>query len=414
MRRCWIAGLILLWLVCGASLAAADEPLPGEPDEMWNRVFARFDGWTGGDGAYSFDLGDGRTLWLFSDSWIGGVAEGKHAPGSRMVNNAIAVHQTPEAGSVPDFDALKFHWGPKDQNGHPTAWMTPDAARVEPSHIQTADGDAATWYWLADGIVAPGPDGKPRLLVFLWHVGRTAEDKGVWSFKSVGGALAVIDNPHEPISSWNVTQFDNPHTINSDQAKADPQLSEVSWGSEVMLVPKSDGAHSRENANELFIYGVKETSGWNKQLVLARAPAERCEDFATWRFRTAEGWSPRPTDAVPLADGVANEFSIEPLPIDGPTQYVMIHSEPIFGTRIMTRAAKDPVGPWTKPVPVFDVPDVKRHESYFTYAAKGHASLARPGELLVTYVINSHDFWKMAADASIYRPRFVRVPANTP
>jgi len=30
--------------------------------------------------------------------------------------------------------------------------------------------------------------------------------------------------------------------------------------------------------------------------------------------------------------------------------------------------------------------------------------------LLVTYIINANTFWDMAADAAIYRPRFVRVP----
>ena len=32
-----------------------------------------------------------------------------------------------------------------------------------------------------------------------------------------------------------------------------------------------------------------------------------------------------------------------------------------------------------------------------------------PDELIITYVANSTDFYKMAADARLYRPRFIRV-----
>jgi hypothetical protein len=44
------------------------------------------------------------------------------------------------------------------------------------------------------------------------------------------------------------------------------------------------------------------------------------------------------------------------------------------------------------------------------YAAKGHPELSiAPNELIITYVANSTDFYKMVADARLYRPRFIRV-----
>jgi hypothetical protein len=45
-----------------------------------------------------------------------------------------------------------------------------------------------------------------------------------------------------------------------------------------------------------------------------------------------------------------------------------------------------------------------------TYAAKAHTHLSRPGELLVSYIVSSQDFEQIIGDASLYRPRFVRVP----
>ena len=56
------------------------------------------------------------------------------------------------------------------------------------------------------------------------------------------------------------------------------------------------------------------------------------------------------------------------------------------------------------------VPDVAKSRAYFTYAAKGHASLSRPGELLVTYLVNSQNFGDVVNDTSIYHPKFLRVP----
>ena len=41
------------------------------------------EGWIGGDGAHSIDLGNNRTLWLFDDTWVGTVKDGRRSgPGS--------------------------------------------------------------------------------------------------------------------------------------------------------------------------------------------------------------------------------------------------------------------------------------------------------------------------------------------
>ena len=88
----------------------------------------------------------------------------------------------------------------------------------------------------------------------------------------------------------------------------------------------------------------------------------------------------------------------------------MVHSEPVFGPRIFVRTARRPEGPWSDRRAVYHITDLDAKAKHFPYAAKGHAHLSRAGELLITYVVNPHDFWKMVGNASIYRPRFVRVP----
>ena len=61
---------------------------------------------------------------------------------------------------------------------------------------------------------------------------------------------------------------------------------------------------------------------------------------------------------------------------------------------------------------LFTVREPEKDSRLMTYAAKSHARLSRRGELLVTYIINSTEFGQIAADASLYRPRFVRVPLS--
>jgi len=70
----------------------ADAALHAAPDGKRDAVFDRTSGWTGGDVCGTADLGHGRVLWLFGDTWIGKVAHGAHAPGSRMVNNSLGLH----------------------------------------------------------------------------------------------------------------------------------------------------------------------------------------------------------------------------------------------------------------------------------------------------------------------------------
>ena len=103
------------------------------------------------------------------------------------------------------------------------------------------------------------------------------------------------------------------------------------------------------------------------------------------------------------------EFSVTPIDVAGKKSWLLVHSELFLGPKIMVRLSSSPHGPWSKPIPIFEVPDLKRNKSYFSYAAKGHPELSAPGELLINYVVNSLGFGAMVNDAEIYRPRFIRL-----
>ena len=57
------------------------------------------DGWLGGDAAYSVRLGDGRSLWLFGDTFVGkpGASDRK---GAAMIANSVALSTCGVSGKV--------------------------------------------------------------------------------------------------------------------------------------------------------------------------------------------------------------------------------------------------------------------------------------------------------------------------
>lgn len=170
------------------------------------------------------------------------------------------------------------------------------------------------------------------------------------------------------------------------------------------------GRHE-EHPGVLYVYGIRNQSPLERRLLLARVPADAVPEPGKWRFYAGDGkWSSRLQDAAPIAEDLVNELSVEEYAAGGRPLLVMVHSEPVFGRHIFVRTASRPEGPWTRPTPVYSVPELDRNRTYFTYAAKGHLPLSRQGELLISYVVNSHDFGAMFKDATIYRPRFISIP----
>src|SRR6185436_12027265 len=110
------------------------------------RLFRQDGHWAGGDDAYSIDLGAGRVLWLFGDSFVD--PSGKHSrkgEGARMVSNTVAVQQ----GYDPSSASMTFAWR-TGGDGAPAAFF--------------ADREEFR-YWPGHGIRI-----RDRLFVFLMKV----------------------------------------------------------------------------------------------------------------------------------------------------------------------------------------------------------------------------------------------------
>ncbi len=393
------------------AIGQTDE-LPASIDKNWDDVFTTHQGWAGGDGGGTVDLGNGRILWMFADSFIGGVANGKHAPGSHMINNVFSV-QTLNSRSKPTQQEFDFAWGPMGQDGKPTAWLIPDPSIMSLARNVDNKTKPNGWFWPAGGGCVVDINGKQQLFVFLYHMGFNGKG-GVWGFENIGGAMAVVENPKQRISQWNIRQLDLSFTKDAlrglEQTDKATPLLESNWGHSCIHI-KDDG--NAETSGFVFVYGDQHRKYKNRQLLLARVRPKEIEDFAKWEFYSGKnGWVADCDRVEPIADGIGAEFSIEQVQFQGKTKFVMVHSHHWFGTNVFVRTADAPEGPWSKPFAVYDVPDLKKSKNYFTYAARGHAMLSPEGHLLITYIVNSNDFWEMAGDASIYRPRCITVPLS--
>jgi cytochrome c len=229
---------------------------------------------------------------------------------------------------------------------------------VESEFFKPPDGRG--WIWPASGFTARG-----RLYLFLGQYD-TAGRKDVWNFRRVRTWLGVVPNFADPPDRWRIEYREAPD----------------GWG----VASVVEGEH-------VWVFGTRE------------APLDR-----TWRVRRValdrieqpDGWGASSED---LFHGAGSEGSVS----RHGDRFVAIYTELGMSPKILMRRAPRPDGPWSEPTLVYTCPEAGWDPTYFCYAAKGHPEFSGPGELWVTYAVNSTDFGKAVRDARIYRPRFVRV-----
>ncbi|HUS73741.1 MAG TPA: DUF4185 domain-containing protein [Sedimentisphaerales bacterium] len=330
-----------------------------EPMPQYDALFTQEKGWTGADGAYSVALSDMVTLWLYGDTWIGNIVDGQHKDAT-MINYSIAL----QSGKDPSTASVKFIWQ-ETKEGKPAAFIAP------------ADGVGE--FWMSHGIMADG-----KLYLFLRQVVEDGKYIGMW--------LGEVGNPQDEPLKWRIKQYKVPFGRYSENGN-------LYFGVAFM-----------RDGDFVYIYGCDED--WKKgmggrSMIAARVPPDKIADFEKWRFWNGADWGADVNKVSGLFDGAGAESSVSFQPAI--KKYVAIYTEYGMSANIMMRVSDTPIGPWSKPYKVYKCPEYKWHKTYFCYAGKGHPELSGPDELIITYVCNSTDFWQMARDARIYRPRFFKI-----
>jgi hypothetical protein len=301
-----------------------------------------------------------RTLWLFSDTWIGRIRDGKRKD-VVMVNNTIGVQ---------DGTAVTFHHA--TTQGKPASLFTPP--------------DAKGWFWLFAGHL-----NGDKLHVFLPRFEKTNQP-GAFGFKSVDLWLGTVSNIRDEPTQWK------------------PQYTRVPWAEYSDTSTRTFGSAVLQDGEYVYIYGFSETPAKpfaRRRLLTARAPLGKLDDFTAWRFLANGGWVEDAKAATSQCDAIGTEFSISHLPALG--RYALVYSENGLSQRILGRFASSPAGPWSAAVLLHTCPEMKVDKRVFTYAAKAHPHLAGERELVISYVVNAFELGPVLNDATLYWPRFVRV-----
>jgi len=349
----------------------------------WTALMERTKGWFAADGIFTIPL-DGKeeqqkkgkkTLFIFSDTYIGEVENNIPKPGNVMVNNTTAwMH-----GKEPDPSAISFEFN-KDDKGNPTSYFVPD-------NEESQEGE---YFWLGDGFI--NHEKKNALYIFAYHVHKTGP--GVFDFEQTNIALLKIKDP----TSEGISNYEQ---MSTGLGFVHPQYGRVYFGSAVFVNTKK--ANAPDPDGYVYIYGIMEG---RKSLIAARTLPADIENFDKWTYWNGEKWLDNKNDVASITDGVSNELSITPT---GDGRYLLTFTILGISDKIGIQVGESPIGPFSEIHEVYTCPEYKE-KNLLPYNAKAHYHLSKPGELLVSYNTITVNFWEdIQNDATIYHPRFVWV-----
>nr|WP_295922972.1 DUF4185 domain-containing protein [uncultured Dyadobacter sp.] len=359
-----------------------EKEFTAEPAPEWTNLFLRKSGWFGGDGIFAIpfsgkdsEQGD-SLLFLFSDTMIGEVAGDKLKPGYVMINNSTALLKD----KTPDSTHIAFRMA--KENGAYKAIFTP----------KTDKPDKDTYFWLGDGFV--NPDANKDLFIFAYKITNT-HDNSAFPFKETGNALI-----HIPAGS--------PFPY-SDQQQSELPFNNYKSGEETIsfgagIFNNSASAGEAEPDGFVYVYGTK---GLTKKLVSARVKPAQVGAFDQWEFWNGNGWSKDVKSVAALSDSVSNELSVSRL---SKGKYALVYQLGSLFPEICMQVGPTPVGPFGPRIVLYKTSADIQDPDLFTYNAKAHPALSAPGELLISYNVNSFKFFDVVQKKpNLYRPRFVRV-----
>lgn len=333
-------------------------------------------GWLGGDAAYSVELPDGRTLWLFGDTFIG--PEGADTRrGAELVANSVALSACREGEW-----SLAYHWR-RGEKGPAPIFTPPDATAT--TH--------AVRYWPLDGFVH-----GDELYVFLSRVRTTGADDPL-GFAIEGVDMARVEGLNRAPAHWRITY--------APVLRGEPAL---------------PGAAVLKREDYVLLYApLTGEARPERPVALARlpyhgfhAPAEHLQFLArdgAWR----KGFDAGEARQV-MAEG-ATELSVQET--EEGTFIAVLNEADFPADRIVLRTAPQPHGPWAEEMAVELIPERVQatgelRARIFCYAGKAWEPATRGATLMLTYVCNSTDAELLLNDLDLYRPRVKRVTLPEP
>ncbi|MFC7619633.1 hypothetical protein [Microlunatus sp. GCM10028923] len=305
-------------------------------------------GWAASDGVYSTTVPGKGVVWLMNDTFLGPVNQDESMTEPGFIHGSILLGG---ADGLPD---TTITGGTRDE---PKSIADPPGA---------VDGDP--WYWNGDGIMDGG-----KLRVFEYRIGKT-DGEPPWNFGWISTDIVTY------------TEDFKVERVTTSYGEAGG----VSWGTELVQC----GRHT-------YIYGLKDNT---IHLARARAGGLTGND---WEFWNGSGWSSDPHSTVAITTDVGASYSITPM---GGEFVLTTTSAAIFTDhRVYVATAPTPIGPWSPKTPVYTAPEGGVGNLYAPYNVAAHPGLSKPGELVISYNVNSQQGDDLLANANNNRPRFVTI-----
>lgn len=301
------------------------------------------DGW---HVAVSLLLPDGRSMWLWGDSFVDTVYADRHRPYDAFIHNSIVL-------THPD--------------GLFTTLYKGTANRPKP-YFNSPD---PYFYWPASAFLNKAKD---RVYVMMIQVKATGEG-GLFGFEVTGNAVAVLSLPDMTIQ----------------RIKVMPTNNKIDWSSATYT-----------EGNYVYIYGAEGTSTFPNTKYMHVMRTAVGNPFKKAEFYTGSGWSTDTAKSARLQSGVSEQYSV----FKHNSKYYLLSQEgTLLSSNIYMWDAASPVGPFTRKRKVYTTPEA--NGNIITYNATAHTQFMQNGNLLVGYCTNSlngNDIW---TNADNYRPYFV-------
>ncbi|MCF8231036.1 MAG: hypothetical protein K9J27_02515 [Bacteroidales bacterium] len=343
--------IIVVFLLALNSGQAQDVLQPAR--EHFNKFDDVDGGWCAADGTISYELPDGKTLWLFGDTFVG------EKDGEFSIDNSTATFVNNTAILEDNGDLVTYHGGTEEN----------------PSAFIPRQGE--DWFWPKHMILE-----GDTLRIFTLKIRK--KDDGTPGFNFEVGTAHI--------SSFTYPALEHVRTSRIEQITD----TTMRFGTQVL-----------EKDGYVYIYGKKIMSDGNFQWKIPYLARTENSVTGQWEFYAGNGdWSPECDSAAPIGDRPVGETFYVWEEENG---FYMLMHETFLVDELVVLKADELTGPFNAynsggTENTFAI--IEEAGNYNTYNLGGHPQFNENGKLLISFNVNAHDFGSIYQDTRNYRGRF--------
>jgi hypothetical protein len=374
-------------LSCSSSHSSSSSPPLPSANCASAVYFPCQQGWLGADGAYSVPLGNGTSLWIFADTYVGPSTATSRTQSNGFIHNSIATSNC--SGQSCSF---QYYW-----SGMNTSTQGP---------VFSVPGSTTDWFWPMDGFVY-----NNTLYLAFMQMHATGSG-GAFGFAYSGAQLASIPNYTAPPSQWTI-RFQMLNT----GGNAVP-------GASIVVGQGPNGNPDPSNpqgANYAYFFTVvpAANSSTPPYMALLRLPLADLSSAARpgnvdWQYLKTDStwgaWSATdislPADNAAVINPGATEMTVRYH--SSTNQWIAVY--PVgLGTSAHYAISSSMKNSWGPSENLYSYPEMQSGNANYTpnvfcYAAKEHIELEASNQLFLTYACNSTQNSDLTNNMNLYRP----------